>query len=128
MIDIINDDEILAYLDEHGLEAEKTESGIYYLITDEGGRKKPTLKSKVTCHYRGYLTNGNTFDSSFDRGKPSTFPLRQVIAGWQEGIPLFGKGGKGSLFIPSRHAYVSNPPGVIPADAVLIFDIELIDF
>lgn len=128
MIDIINQDEIEAYLDEHGLTAQKTDSGIHYIIREEGGRKKPTMKHKVTCHYRGYLTNGNTFDSSYDSRKPITFPLRKVIQGWQEGIPLFGKGGKGTLFIPSKLGYGSNPPGGIPADAVLIFDIELIDF
>ena len=128
MIDIINQDEIEAYLDEHGLTAEKTDSGIHYIIKEEGTRKKPTIKDKVKCHYKGYFTNGNKFDSSYDRGKPASFPLRQVIQGWQEGIPLFGKGGKGTLLIPSKLAYGSNPPGGIPADAVMIFDIELIDF
>jgi len=128
MIDIINDDEIQMYLEEHGLDAEKTSSGLYYVITEEGSRKKPTIKSSVVCHYNGYLTNGNKFDSSYDSGKPVSFPLRKVIKGWQEGIPLFGKGGKGTLFIPSRLGYGSNPPGGIPADAVLIFDIELINF
>lgn len=127
MVDIINQDEIEAYLEEHNLTAKKTESGIHYIIVEAGTRKKPTIKDTVKCHYKGYFTNGNKFDSS-DRRKPAKFRLSQVIQGWQEGIPLFGKGGKGTLLIPSKLAYGSNPPGGIPADAVMIFDIALVDF
>lgn len=128
MIDIINDDEIQQYIAENNLKAEKTASGVYYIINNPGNDEKPTVKDTVTCHYKGYFTNGSKFDSSYDRGRPASFPLSQVIAGWQEGIPLFGKGGKGTLLIPSKLAYGSNPPGGLPADAVMIFDIELIDF
>ena len=128
MIDIINQDEIAAYLEENNLTAEKTESGIHYIIEAEGSEEKPTMNDTVTCHYKGYFINGSKFDSSYDRGRPASFPLKQVIQGWQEGIPLFGKGGKGTLIIPSRLAYGSNPPGGLPPDAVMIFDIELINF
>jgi FKBP-type peptidyl-prolyl cis-trans isomerase FkpA len=72
--------------------------------------------------YTGYFMDGKVFDESV-----STFSLRGVIAGWREGIPLFGKGGKGKLLIPSRLGYGSNPPPGIPKDAVLLFDIHLID-
>jgi FKBP-type peptidyl-prolyl cis-trans isomerase len=79
-------------------------------------------------HYHGYFTNGQVFDSSVDRGERSTFNLNQVIRGWQEGIPLFSRGGQGILLIPSRLAYGNNPRGGIPASSVLIFEVELFDF
>jgi len=73
--------------------------------------------------------NGQKFDSSYDRGQPLEFGLNQVIPGWQQAIPLLQKGGKGTFYIPSGLAYgTRGAGGAIPPNAVLIFEVELIDF
>ncbi len=121
--------EITEYMAEKGLTGEKLPSGIWYVITDEGtGVDHPTSTSSVTVHYEGRLLDGKKFDSSYDRGTPFTSSLQSVIVGWQLGIPLFKKGGKGILIIPSEYAYGSSNQGLIPGNSVLVFDIELIDF
>ena len=106
----------------------KTPQGVYIKFENEGGAQKPNAGSTVTIHYRGKLTNGKQFDSSFDRGAPSSFPLTGLIQGWQVGIPYFGKGGKGTLIIPPTLGYGSRGQGDIPGNAILVFDIELINF
>jgi FKBP-type peptidyl-prolyl cis-trans isomerase FkpA len=126
--DQLNEEEIETYLSSEGLTAEKTNSGLYYIIEKPGVGDNPSINSKVTVHYHGYYTDGVVFDSSVDRGKTSEFPLKNVITGWQEGIPLFKRGGVGTLIIPSRLAYGANPPGNIRSNAVLVFDIQLFDF
>ena len=85
----------------------------------------PDLSSVVTVAYTGKLTDGIIFDQSSSVG--ISFPLTNVIQGWQEGIPLFSEGGTGKLLIPSALGYGSNAIGSIPANSVLIFDIELLD-
>ncbi|MBP6184308.1 MAG: FKBP-type peptidyl-prolyl cis-trans isomerase [Saprospiraceae bacterium] len=117
------------YLAAKGLSAQKTASGLHYIITDQGnGLNYPNASSYVTVAYRGYFPNGVVFDQS-TVGDPPSFFLNQVIKGWKEGIPLFRKGGKGVLLIPSALAYGPNPSSAqIPANAVMIFDIELVDF
>jgi FKBP-type peptidyl-prolyl cis-trans isomerase len=93
------------------------------------GAGHPDKNSKITAHYHGTLLDGSVFDSSVDRGEPFKFELNRVIKGWQEAIPLLSKGGKGKFLIPSELAYGSRAAGKdIPANSVLIFDIELIDF
>lgn len=116
---------ITQYISDHNLTANATGSGLYYVITSQGTGVQPTLASSVTVKYKGYLVDGSVFDQSNNGG--ATFPLNGVIKGWQEGIPLFKKGGKGILLIPSALGYGSNAQGKIPANAVLIFDIELLD-
>ena len=117
------DDQIIReYLTAHNLVAEKTDSGLYYVIDEPGGAQHPTLNNQVRVTYSGYYTDGVDFDAS-----TASFGLRGVIKGWQEGIPLFGKGGKGMLLIPSRYGYGSEPPPGVRKNAVLIFDIHLID-
>jgi len=118
------------YLVEKGIDAQKTPDGIYYVIEREGEKEKPNIGSKVTVHYQGFLTDGTMFDSSFERGQPITIRLWNVIRGWQKGIPLFGKGGKGKLYIPPSLGYGDQvrEGSAIPKNAILIFDIELIDF
>ncbi|QNL21670.1 FKBP-type peptidyl-prolyl cis-trans isomerase [Hyphobacterium sp. CCMP332] len=132
-----DDNLIQDYLSANGIEAEKTESGIYYTITDEGDGTHPTIQNQVTVHYTGKLLNGNVFDSSIPEnmperqgmsGEPVTFPLSGVVRGWQEGIPLLSKGGSGVLYIPSYLAYgAQSPSPAIPANSVLIFEVELLD-
>ena len=125
----LSDMEIIEnYLSENNLVAQSTASGLHYIIENPGVGEKPTITNTVTVHYQGYFLNGNIFDSSFTAGMPAEFPLTRVIRGWQEGIPLFARGGKGTLIIPSNLAYGSNPPAGIPANEVLAFDVELLDF
>ncbi len=107
---------------------DKTESGIYYVVEKEGNGSHPTINDKVTVHYEGTLLDGTKFDSSYDRKKPATFPLKNVVKGWQEGIPLFSEGGKGILVIPTNLGYGQNPRpgGVIKPGDDLVFKVELI--
>jgi FKBP-type peptidyl-prolyl cis-trans isomerase FkpA len=113
------------YLKAKGLTAKSTTSGLYYIIETPGNATKhPSLYSTVTVGYKGLLTN----DTVFDESTSSTFTLSGTIKGWQEGIPLFGLGGKGKLFVPSDLGYGGTAQGKIPAHAVLVFDISLVDY
>ena len=120
-----NENEILDYLNENNLEAQKTNSGLYYIVLEEGEGDPPTSKSDVRVKYKGYFTNGNIFQQSDDEG--ITFNLQEVIAGWTEGITFFNEGSKGILIIPSRLAYGSLNYSGIPGGSVLIFEIELLE-
>ncbi len=119
---------IEAYIAEKGLTTQKTESGIHYIIEKAGKGDNPTIDSEVTVHYHGTLLDGTVFDSSVDRGETISFPLKQVVPGWQEAIPLLKKGGKGKFIIPSDLAYGGRAQNKIPANSVLIFDVELFKF
>ncbi|MEM1127096.1 MAG: FKBP-type peptidyl-prolyl cis-trans isomerase [Bacteroidota bacterium] len=81
----------------------------------------------VTIHYEGRLTNGDVFDSSYERGTPATFPLSNLIQGWQQGIPGMQVGGTRRLVIPPELGYGNRSVGSIPPNSTLIFDIELFD-
>ncbi len=119
---------IAEYLKSNGITAKRTDDGIYYTVDKTGNGTHPDINSKVTVHYEGKLLNGNIFDSSIKRGQPATFPLSGVVPGWQLGVPLFSKGGSGTLYIPSGLAYgPRGAGGAIPPNAVLIFDVQLID-
>ena len=107
---------------------EKTPSGLRYKITKGGDGQKPSKGQRVSVHYKGALLDGTVFDSSFDRNEPIEFALGtgQVIPGWDEGISLLGVGDKARFIIPSELAYGSRGAGgVIPPDAVLVFDVSL---
>lgn len=124
-----NEELLQAYFTSNNLNPQKTASGIYYIIEQPGNDQKPTRSSTITIHYKGYFLSGEEFDSSYSRGGPSQLSLRTTIDGWKEGIPLFGIGGKGSLYIPSTLAYGREGSGsTIPANTPLAFDIELFDF
>ncbi len=102
-------------------------SGLQYEVLKAGtDNTKPTLASKVTCHYTGTLINGTKFDSSVDRGEPATFPLGNVIRGWQEALQLMTIGSKWRLVIPADMAYGDNAPPAIGPGATLIFEVELL--
>lgn len=104
-----------------------TDSGLKYRILRNSDGKKPTVDSTVTVNYRGWLSNGKVFDSSYERGEPTTFPLRNVIAGWTEGMQLVGQGGMIELDVPSRLGYGERgSPGSIPAHSNLHFIVELV--
>jgi len=119
-----NDADITAYIKEKNLDATKTDSGMYYVITDPGTGAQPTATSNVTVTYKGSFLNGKVFDESEADG--ISFPLNQVIKGWTEGIPLFKEGGSGILLIPAHLGYGENDYSTIPGGSVLIFDVKLI--
>lgn len=112
------------FLNEHQIDADSTSSGLYYVIDDPGTPEKPNINSTVTVNYVGFLMDGTVFDA----GNNVTFPLTSVIAGWQEGLQLYGRGGRGLLIIPSHLAYGDRVVSGIPANSVLVFEIHLIDF
>ena len=103
-------------------------SGLQYRVIQEGTGKKPELTSTVTTHYTGRLLDGTEFDSSLKHGQPAVFPCNGVIPGWTEALQLMKVGSKWELYIPSTLAYGDQGAGnVIPPNATLIFEIELLD-
>jgi FKBP-type peptidyl-prolyl cis-trans isomerase FkpA len=114
------------YLSENNLDAESTPSGLHYVMEVEGAGGHPNINSTVTVHYRGELLDGTVFDETGT--DPVTFSLLNVIPGWQEGLQLFKIGGKGTLIVPSGLGYGRSSVGGIPANSVLVFDVELVDF
>lgn len=121
-----NEADIQQYLTDNNLTDDviKTDSGLYYIIEEEGTGEHPTSTNNVTVAYNGYFVDGTSFDKSDDAG--ITFNLQGVIEGWTEGIPYFKEGGKGKLIIPSKLAYGNFGNSTIPGGSVLIFDIDLI--
>jgi peptidyl-prolyl cis-trans isomerase A (cyclophilin A) len=109
---------------------DKTESGLRYKMIQKGSGKQAEKGKNVSVHYQGSLENGQVFDSSYKRKQPIDFQLGvgQVISGWDEGIALLQVGDKARFVIPSHLGYGSRGAGgVIPPDATLIFDVELMD-
>ena len=107
----------------------QTNSGLKYVVVEEGTGKKPSGPTDVVLvHYTGRLLDGTVFDSSVERGEPSSFPLNRVIAGWTEGLQLMKEGGKNVFYLPASIAYgeTGTPGGPIPPNAPLIFEVELI--
>ena len=109
---------------------EKTKSGLRYQIIQKGNGKKAEKGNMVSVHYKGQLADGTVFDSSYKRKEPIAFQVGvgQVIAGWDEGICLLNVGDKARLVIPSDLGYGSSGAGgVIPPNATLVFDVELVN-
>lgn len=104
-----------------------TKSGLQYKVIKEGKGESPKDGAKVKVHYRGTLTDGTEFDSSYKRDKPAVFPINGVIAGWTEALKMMKPGGKWELAIPSELAYGSRGRPGIPANSVLLFTVELIE-
>ena len=105
-----------------------TASGLQYEVLTEGTGKQPKAENTVRCHYEGRLIDGSVFDSSYRRGEPADFGLRQVIKGWTEGVQLMKEGSKFRFYIPYKLAYGEQGAGAdIPPYAALIFDVELIE-
>lgn len=119
-----NEAEIKAFVTENKLVAKRTDSGLYYVINQEGTGKQPTANSNVTVVYKGYFTNKTVFDKSTDSGL--SFNLQGVIKGWTEGIPYFKEGGSGMLLVPSHLGYGIYDNKTIPGGSVLVFDVKLI--
>lgn len=121
---------IREYLTTNKINAQRTASGLYYIIDKPGEGPLPLAGQQVSVHYTGTLLDGRKFDSSRDRGQPFSFTIgrHQVISGWDEGIALLNKGAKARLFIPSPMAYGGRAAGpIIQPNSILIFDVELMD-
>ncbi|MDB2318662.1 FKBP-type peptidyl-prolyl cis-trans isomerase [bacterium] len=122
------------YIADNALDATPATEGLYVVIDDPGAGQNPTINSTVRVKYDGkfielnaqnQLVDGDSFDVSSESG--ATFPLSNVIRGWQLGIPLFKTGGVGKLIIPSGLAYGASGSGSIPPNSVLVFDVELLE-
>lgn len=104
-----------------------TASGLQYEVVKEGTGRQPKASDTVRCHYEGTLIDGTVFDSSYRRNQPAEFGLRQVIAGWTEGVQLMKEGSIFKFYIPYNLAYGERGAGAdIPPYAALIFTVELI--
>jgi len=118
-----------SYLDKAAAEpgAKRTSSGLVYRELKAGTGASPTAADTVKVHYRGTLTDGTEFDSSYKRNEPISFPLRGVIPCWTEGVQMMKVGGKSQLVCPSSIAYgdIGHPPK-IPGGATLVFEVELL--
>ncbi len=140
---LIDDELIQEYLSENNIDAQQTESGLYYIITEEGNGESPEQGDTVKVDYAGKLMDGTVFDTSIEEVakenemyneqrpyEPLEFPLGQgrVIPGWDEGLALLNEGAKATFFIPSGLAYGPRQAGAaIPPNSVLVFDVELVD-
>ena len=110
------------------LKTEKTASGIVITTITEGNGVQPKSSDAVKVHYRGVLDDGKEFDSSYKRAQPATFPLKGVIPCWTEGVQTMKVGGKAKLVCPPNLAYGARGiPGVIPGNATLTFEVELLE-
>ena len=104
-----------------------TDSGLQYRVIKAGDGKQPDSSQTVRVHYRGRLLDGSEFDSSYRRGTPAEFPVNAVIQGWVEGLQLMNEGSHFEFFIHPDLGYGERGAGnVIPANALLIFEVELI--
>jgi FKBP-type peptidyl-prolyl cis-trans isomerase FkpA len=105
-----------------------TASGLVYESLKEGAGASPAATDTVRVHYRGLLPDGKEFDSSYRRGQPAEFPLNRVIKCWTEGVQMMKPGGKARLTCPPAIAYgEQGAGGVIPPNATLLFEVELLD-
>jgi peptidylprolyl isomerase len=108
-------------------DAQKTASGLASKVITAGkGKQRPTAESTVTVHYSGWTTDGKMFDSSVQRGTPSSFPLNRVIKGWTEGVQLMVVGEKRRFWIPGALAYDNSTRPDAPK-GMLVFDVELLE-
>ena len=104
-----------------------TASGLQYKVITAGKGKQPTAEDTVTVNYRGTLIDGTEFDSSYKRNQPATFPVKGVIPGWTEALPLMKEGSKWMLYVPANLAYGERGAGhMIGPNSTLIFEVELL--
>jgi len=118
------------YLLAKNLMAQSTASGLHYIIEKPGGTYRANIHSQVSAFYKGYLVNDTIFDqTTYSLNRPATFVLNDptLRAGWKEGVQFIGVGGKIKLLIPSALGYGTTALTGIPANSVLIFDIEVVD-
>lgn len=107
---------------------QKSPSGLIYRSLKDGAGASPGASDTVRVHYRGTLTDGTEFDSSYSRGQPAQFPLNGVIKCWTEGVQKMKVGGKAKLICPPEIAYGNRAVGgMIPPNATLVFEVELLE-
>jgi len=119
-----------AFLNEKGISAVTTNSGLRYLVKEKGTGPKVAPGDLISINYTGGILNGDTFDSSTDLGEPFEFTIGigSVIAGWDEGFAYLRKGDKAKFYVPSPLAYGSARPNAnIPSNAIMVFDVEVVD-
>jgi FKBP-type peptidyl-prolyl cis-trans isomerase len=104
-----------------------TASGLQYKIIAEGKGPQPKDEDIVAINFRGTFPDGKEFDQSYKRGVPAEFPVKGVIPGWGEGLKLMHKGGKAMIYVPPELGYGDRARQNIPSNAVLIFEVELVD-
>lgn len=119
-----NEEEILNYIADNNLTAQKSSTGLHYVIIEPGTGAQPSANSNVTVVYKGYFLNKSVFDESDSAG--ISFGLQQVIKGWTEGITYFKEGGGGILLVPAHLGYGSFDTRGIPGGSVLIFEVDLV--
>jgi FKBP-type peptidyl-prolyl cis-trans isomerase FkpA len=125
-IDAAPDTEVQAleqYLSANKIEATKDSHGFYYKIDAAGAADHPDACSEVSVNYKGTLTNGTIFDQN----ENIKFQIKTLVPGWVLGIPLIGKGGKITLYLPPSLGYGNSAPNGIPANSILIFSIDLVN-
>lgn len=120
----IDEQIIIDYLAANNIDATRHESGLYYVITDEGTGDRPTIYNSVEVYYKGYFTDGSIFDQT--TSGPVSLSLQSLISGWQIGIPLIKEGGSIRLFLPSALGYGASGSGSVPPNTVIFFDIDLV--
>lgn len=119
-------DDIKSYLELNNIPAIDT-LGVFVQISEAGSEEKPSPSSTIELAYTGRYLDGEIFDQTKD-GATTKLSLTSAIPGLQSGLRLFGKNGYGSIYIPSNQAYGANPPFGVRKNAILVFDIEVIDF
>lgn len=118
---------IIEYATEKELPLERTESGLYFMLTDRGMGPALQWGEKVKVHYRGYFLDGKEFDSSYDRDKPIIFKVGQMIPGWNEALRKMASGSKATIIVPSRLGYADKGfPGAVPPNTIIAFDIHVL--
>lgn len=115
------------YAKKHPLEFEQSESGLLFHIKNPDKEESPSTEDTVLVHYKGMLTNGEVFDKTMG-GPPANIALKDAIEGWKEGIPMLKRKGRGTFIVPPHLGYGDKRVGKIPNDAILVFEIYLIDF
>lgn len=113
------------YIAQENLTTKELDEGVHIVVDNPGNEVRPTLDTKFTIKYNGYLTDSTVFDSN---SNGFTGLLRNMIRGWQIGIRELGEGGKAKLIIPSTAGYGNRSTGSIPPNSTLVFDVEIVDY
>jgi len=120
-------DKAYSYAKKHPLEFTQSETGLLYSIKNPEKGSHPTVQDTVKVHYKGMLTKQSVFEETMG-GPPVEVVIKDAIEGWQEAIPMLKKKGRGTFIIPPYLAYGDKRVGKIPNDAILVFEIYLVDF